>query len=71
MPKRGFVLPKYLYTGPYNPLHLPLDSQGNPLPRDELFNAVDAISIRYDICYRDNDLKMLAELNERDEVSLD
>ena len=69
-PKRGFVLPKHRFTGPYNPLHLQLDSKDRPLPGEEPYNAVDAIAIRHDICYRDNetgnpecDRKMLAELN--------
>ena len=26
-PKKGFVLLKHRYTGPYNPLHLQLDSK--------------------------------------------
>ena len=69
-PKRGFVLPKHPYTGPYNPLHLQLDSKDRSLPGEEPYNAVDAISMRHEIFYRDNetgkpeyDLKMLAELN--------
>ena len=71
-PKKGFVLPKHLFIGPYNPLHLQLDSQDNPLPGEEPCNAVDAISMHHDICYRDNDTpagkrecdrKMRAELN--------
>ena len=70
--KKGFVLPKNRFTGPYNPLHLQLDSIDNPLPGNEPYNAVDAISIRHDICYGDNntpagkrecDCKMLAKLN--------
>ena len=68
-PKRGFVLPKHRYTGPYNPLHLQLDSKDRPLPGEEPYNAVDAISIRH-ICHRGNetgkpecDRTMLAELN--------
>ena len=59
-PKRGFVLLKHHYTGCYNPLHL---------PREEPYNAVDAISMCH-ICYRDNeagkpecDRKMLVESN--------
>ena len=66
-PKRGFVLPKHCFTGPYNPLHLQLDPQDSPLPGNESYNAVDAISMRQDIFYRDNpagkhecDRKMLA-----------
>ena len=69
-PKRGFVLPKHRYTGPYNPLHLQLDSKDRPLLGEEPCNAVDAIAMRHDICYRDKesgnpecDRKMLAELN--------
>ena len=65
-PKRGFVLPKHRY----NPLHLQLDSKDRPLPGQEPYNAVDAIAMRHDICYRDNEngktdyyCKMLAELN--------
>ena len=69
-PKRGSVLPKYHYTGPYNPLHLQLDSNDSPLPEQEPYNAIDAIAMHHDIFYRDNengeadcDRKMLAELN--------
>ena len=70
--KKGFLLPRHRFTGPFNPLHLQLDSQDNPLPGNEPYNAVDAISMRHDICYRGNDTptgkrecdrKMLAELN--------
>ena len=68
-PKKGYVLPRHHFTGPYNPLHLQLDSKDNPLPGNEPYNAVDATSMRHDICYRDNpgrksdcDRKMLAEL---------
>ena len=46
-PKKGFVLPMHRFTGPYNPLHLQLDPQHNPLPGDEPYNAVGIISIRY------------------------
>ena len=69
-PKKGFILPKHRFTGPYNPLHLQLDSKDNPLPGNEPYNDVDAISMRHNICYRDNDTlagkrdrKMLAGLN--------
>ena len=69
-PKKGFVLPRHRFTGPYNPLHLQLDLKDNSLPGNEPHNAVDAISICHDICYRDNpsgkhecDRKMLPELN--------
>ena len=51
-PKKGLVLPRHRFTGPYNPLHLQLDPQDNPLPGNEPYNAVDAISMRHDICYR-------------------
>ena len=49
-----------------------MDSKDNPLPGNEPFNAVDAISMHHDICYPDKDTpagkrecdrKMLAELN--------
>ena len=53
-PQKGFVLPNHKYTGPYNPLHTQLDSHDNPLPGEEPFNAVDDISRKHDICYRDN-----------------
>ena len=46
-PKRGFVLLRHRYTGP---LHKQLDF----LPGQEPHNAVNnAISMHYDICYRD------------------
>ena len=71
-PKKDFVLPKHRFTGPYNPLHQQLDSKDNPLPGNESYNAIDASSMRHDICYRDNDMSagkrecdrtLLAELN--------
>ena len=53
--------------GAYNSLHLQLDSKDRPL--QEQYNAVAAIAMPHDICYRDNengesdsDRKMLAEL---------
>ena len=57
-PKRGFVLPRHHYTGPYNPLDKQLDVNDNPLPGHEPFNAVDELARRHDICYRDNDNKL-------------
>ena len=69
-PKKCFVLPRHRFTGPCNPFHLQLDPQDYPLPGNEQHNAVDYISMRHDICYRDNpngkhecERKMLAELN--------
>ena len=56
-PKRGFVLPRHRYTGPYNPLHTQLDSNDAPLQGQEPFNSVDEIARRHDICYRDHDNK--------------
>lgn len=53
-PKKGFVLPFHKYTGPYNPLNEQLDENDSPVPGQEPFNAVDAISMRHDICYRDH-----------------
>lgn len=53
-PKKGFVLPSHKYTGPYNPLDKQLDENDRPLPGEEPYNAVDAISMHHDICYRDS-----------------
>ena len=68
-PTREFVLPGHKFTGPYNPLDKQLDSRDRPKAGNEPFNAVDATSMRHDICYRDNpggksdcDRKMLTEL---------
>ena len=44
-PKKGFVLPKHRFSGPYKPLHLQIYSKYNLLPGNEPYNAVDAISI--------------------------
>ena len=66
-PKKGFLLPKHRYTGPYNSLHLQLDSNDRSLPGQEPYNTVDSIAMLDDICYRDDengkadcDRKMLA-----------
>ena len=56
-PKKGFVLPNHKYTGPYNPLAEQLDKNDLPIIGQEPFNAVDKISMKHDICYRDNDNK--------------
>ena len=68
-PKKCYVLPRHKFTGPFNPLHLQLDERDKPKRENEPYNAVDATSMRHDICYRDNpsgksecDRKMLAEL---------
>lgn len=72
-PKKGYVLPSHRYSGPFNPLHEQLDEEDRPLPGQEPFNKVDAISMKHDICYRDHDTKrgksdcddkMLAALEE-------
>ena len=55
--KRGFVAPYHKYAGPYNPLHEQLDEYDQPLAGQGPYNAVDAISMRHDICYRDNETK--------------
>ena len=52
--KKGFVLQRDRFTGPYNPLHLQLDPQDNPFPANKPYNAVDVISMHHDICYQDN-----------------
>ena len=57
IPKKGFVLPRHRYTGPYNPLDRQLDENDHPLPGQEPYNTVDAISMHHDICYRDNDTR--------------
>ena len=72
IPKKGFVLLHHKYTGPYNPLDKQLDHNNQPLSGQEPYNAVDAISMQHDICYRDKgnnktgkqkcDEKMLQEL---------
>ena len=56
-PRKGYVLPNHKYTGPYNPLGEQLDENDLPIAGQEPFNAVDEISMRHDICYRDNDTK--------------
>ena len=53
LPMRRFVVPYHKYTGPYNPLHDQLDEYDQLLGGQEPYNAVDAISMRHDICYRD------------------
>ena len=56
-PEGGFTLPSHKYTGPYNPLDKQLDASDNPLPGQKPFNQVDAIAMKHDICYRDNNNK--------------
>ena len=53
-PEKGFVLPRHKYTGPYNPLHKQLDEHDIPIVGQEPYNKIDEISMRHDICYRDN-----------------
>ena len=71
-PKQGFVLPGHKYTGPWNPLDEQLDENDLPIRGQEPFNAVDAISMRHDICYRDKigkqkcDEEMLGALDQLD-----
>ena len=55
-PKKGFVLPGHKYTGPYNPLDEQLDADDLPVAGQEP-NAVDAISMKHDICYKDGKKK--------------
>ena len=56
-PKGGFTLPSHKYTGPYNPLDKQLDENDQPLPGQEPYNQVDAIAMKHDSCYWDNDYK--------------
>ena len=51
--KKGLLLYKHKYTGPYNPLDRQLDENDQPLTGQEPYNAVDAIALQHDICYRD------------------
>ena len=52
---KGFVLLYHKYTGPYHLLEKQLDENDRPLPGQEPYNAIDAISLRHDI---DNDNKL-------------
>ena len=70
-PKRGFVLPYHKYTGPYNPLREQLDEKDQPLPGQEPYNAVDATTMRHDICYRDNTKEGKHECDDRMLLKLD
>ena len=56
-PKGGFTLPSYKYIGPYNLLEEQLDANDQPLPGQELYNQIDAIALKHDTCYRDNNNK--------------
>ena len=56
-PKGGFTLPNHKYTGPYNPLDKQLDENDHPLAGQAPYNQVDAIAMKHDICYRDNNNK--------------
>ena len=51
---RRKALPGHKCTGPYNPLEEQLDANDIPIAGQEPFNAVDAISMKHDICYRDH-----------------
>ena len=67
-PKRGFVLYKHHYKGPYNPLHKQLDADDRPIAGQQPYNAIDDVALRHDICYRDNDNK--AGKRKCDEIML-
>ena len=56
-PKGGFILPSHKYTGPHNPLEEQLDANDQPLPGQEPYNQIDAIALKHDICYRNNNNK--------------
>ena len=68
IPKKGLVLPKHKYTGPYNPLNKQLDENDQPIPGEEPYNAVDAISMKHDICYRDHGKKIRGKQNCDEEM---
>ena len=67
-PKRVVVLPCHKYTGPYNPLDEQLAENDQRLPGQEPYNALDAISIRHDVCYRDNEEANETQMRRRDAV---
>ena len=50
-PKKGFVWPGYRYTDPYSPILIPYSPI---IIGQKPVNKVDEISMRHDICYRDN-----------------
>ena len=56
-PKGGFTLSSHKYTGPYNPLEKQLDANDQSLPGQEPYYQIDAIALKHDICYRDNNNK--------------
>ena len=51
------MLPYHKYAKPYYPLVEQLDENDQSIARHEPYNALDAIPMLYDICYRDNDIK--------------
>ena len=51
------MLPYHKYTGLYYPLHEEQYEDDQPLPGQEPYNAVNAIPMHHDICYRDNNTK--------------
>ena len=67
-PKEGFTLPGHKYTGPYNPLDDQLDENDIPILDQEPFNGVDEISMRHDICYRDNNSGKVGKQNCDDKM---
>ena len=56
-PNGGFTLPSHKYTGPYNPLEKQLDVNDQTLSGQEPYKQIDAIAVKHDICYRDNNNK--------------
>ena len=72
-PKKGWVLPKHKYCGPFNPLETQLDADGDPLPNQQPYNQVDAICLEHDKDYdkatskadkHEADKRMLQRLSE-------
>jgi len=51
---RSIVDGKHNFTGPGTNLAARLDKNDRPVPGSEPVNAVDAVSMAHDICYRDN-----------------
>jgi len=54
---KNWHFPKHKYLGPFTELHKWLDANDKLLPKYELFNQIDEIAMKHDICYRDSDAR--------------
>ena len=68
-PKAGFVLPRYRYVGPYNPLEEQLNEDDTPKADHLPVNKLDEIAMHHDICTRDS--KNLSDKHKCDRKMLD